>query len=347
MFALATPVELYSNYLALSGSPTFAAPFQTPPASLTSSAQGFPPRTPVMAQQASMSTPKSCSAVTLDGDADMINRYPALAAAERAVQRHRFLHAARAEQISRAHNCFPDTYMAQQTLTELGPLGCGTPTNRGMQLYSDMYPAIAASDHGSSPQYVSQPAQYFRQRSWHSATPQMNEFGASDGASDGNQYVHSESKLTSEMAYSQQYKKSYQMPSYVAGPEHTNNRSQQMCGASMMPVRSQYYLQGIPGPLQSQYQVANSHSVYSPYYVRNPVYGQLFSNATQQPWMSSVTPQYYSPINELDECQIIVENPQLPQPHSMLVCQSPGQGMVKPDKITNTKLKREMFCGCC
>jgi len=232
--------------------------------------------------------------------------------------------------------------MAQQTLAELGPLGCG-----GSQAYSDMYPAMAASDHGSSQQYMAQPAQDSRRRSWPSAAQQMNEFGASDR----NKYVHSESNLTSEMAYSQQYRTSYQMPSYVSVLEQANNRNQQMCGASQMPVRSQYYLQGIPGALHSQYQVASSESVYSPYYVRNPVYGQLFSNATfsnvtQQPWMSSVAPQYYTPINELDECQILVENPQLPQPHSMLVCQSPGR-MVKPDKITNTKLKREMFCGCC
>jgi len=258
-------------------------------------------------------------------------QYPALAAAERAVQRVRSFHAARAEQIYRAQQ----RYLDAQIATESSSLwGGGGPY--GMREHTDMY-----STDGMLENVLAEPVQYSKRRPQPAAT-QFVSAAAHRGVSGGDHYVYSGYDLPPEMAYAQQCEMTCHLPVYVPPSEGVCGASRRTCTSSQTALPSQYYFQHMGGSLSSG---VSSDSMHVPRCAPH-LCGRPFVPTKQQ--YSYLTSQYCVPINEFGTQQMVVDSSQLQQPPSMLAYRSPGRRVGKPSKIAHTKVKkRDYFCGWC
>merc|ERR1712137_246452 len=133
--------------------------------------------------------------------------------------------------------------------------------------------------------------------------------------------------------------------SNVTSFRHRNDYSQQQPWCTLQRPRSWQYN---PGTMQNQF-YGSLEAHYSPHDAPYPTYGMYgppLSNTTKQQLLSCSTPQYYTPINELDKYYRLVENPQFQQAQSMLACQSPERAVAKPRRITETKSRKETLYTC-
>lgn len=256
------------------------------------------------------------------------HQYPALAAAERAVQRVRSFHAARAEQIYRAQQ----RYLDAQIATESSSLfGVGGPY--GMREHTDLRSADGISENA-----LAEPIQYSKRRRRPAATQFVS--AAQRGVS-GDHYVYSGYDIPPEMAYAQQCEMTCHIPLYMPTSEGACGASRRTCIPSQTALPGQCYFQHIGG---SQSFGVSSDSGHMPHYA--PHLCGPFPPTRQQ--YSYLTSQCYVPINEFGEHQVVVDSSQLQQPASMLAYRSPGRRVGKPGKIAHTKTKKkDYFCGWC